>query len=324
MATSSGVMVVGAGLIGASIAWRLAQSGAEVTLVDAGIFGGETSSAGAGMLSPGGEFDGPSRWLDLGVESMRMYPAFVDELRSETGVPIDFQVCGSKYFIDAAQTRPRAEFQRGVGVEVEIQPEGLYYPGDGFVDPTSVLRALRRALEARNVRILEREPVWEIESADFRAVVVAAGAWSSQIRVTHQGRAIALPPVKPVKGHLIGFDLEPGSLGPMLRRGHTYVLQRSSGFTIAGSTEEDGGFDRRVDPAVCAEIHRRASELFPLLEGRQYSTWAGFRPYSANGPHIRQVEGSNVWLAYGHFRNGILLTPVTSQRIAASIVQDRS
>ena len=105
----------------------------------------------------------------------------------------------------------------------------------------------------------------------------------------------------------------------MLRRGHTYVLQRSNGFTIAGSTEEDVGFDRTIDPEICRDIHRRASELWPLLERFTPSKcWVGFRPYSES-PHIGRVEGTNVWLAYGHFRNGILLAPLTAQRIAAEM-----
>src|SRR6202022_1252944 len=93
------VPIVGAGLIGTSIAWRLSQAGAQVTLFDAGLVGGEASSAGAGMLSPGGEFDRPSVWMNLGIESMRLYPTFVDELRSETNLPIDFRICGCVQFV---------------------------------------------------------------------------------------------------------------------------------------------------------------------------------------------------------------------------------
>jgi glycine oxidase len=123
-----------------------------------------------------------------------------------------------------------------------------------------------------------------------------------------------------VKGHLIGFDLAPGSLGPMLRRGHDYILQRSNGFTIAGSTEEHADFNRTVDAEVCAGIQQRAAALFPkLAETSPSARWIGFRPFSDGGPHIRRVDGTNVWLAYGHFRNGILLTPLTAKVIAGQI-----
>lgn len=313
--------VVGAGLIGSSIAWRLAQAGKQVTLIDAGSFGGECSSAGAGMLSPGGEFEEPSRWLDLGVEGMRQYPQFVAELAAESGLPIDFQLCGCLNFTEPERARKRAELQSGAGIQIETRSGGLFYPADGFVDPHHLLRALRAVCAAREIELREQQAVSEIESGEWNAVVIAAGAWSSRIRVTCNGSPLALPLVEPVKGHLIGFDLAPGSLGAMRRRGHTYILQRSNGFTLAGSTEERAGFDRSVNHATCAEIHRAAADLWPELEGKSpCARWIGFRPFSPDGPHIGRVEGTNVWLAYGHFRNGILLAPLTSSKIARGLL----
>jgi glycine oxidase len=161
---SASVAIVGAGIIGGSIAWRLARAGISVHLFDAGIAGGEASSAGAGMLSPGGEFDRPSVWFDLGIGSHRMYPQFVQELRAETGVAIDFQICGSRQFVDAEYASQRAEFQQRAGVRVELTRDGLFYPLDAFVDPTDVLRALRRAWERPNVRVAENHPVSEIDA----------------------------------------------------------------------------------------------------------------------------------------------------------------
>lgn len=313
------VLIAGGGLIGGAIAWRLAQRGARVTLADAGRFGGETSAAGAGMLSPGGEFDKPSVWLELGVEGMRMYPSFVEELAAESGVPVDFARCGCMHYVDADAAQARAAFQSAHGIRVEVRKDGLFYPEDAFVDPGDLLRALRRVCEARGVAIRENHRLDRIDGAEYDAVVIAAGAWSSQIEVISRGQKIALPAVKPIKGHLIGFELAPGSLGPMLRRGHTYVLQRSSGFTLAGSNEEDVGFERSVNRAMCAEIHTAASRLFPALGAvNPAKCWIGLRPYSPE-PHIGRVAGTNVWLAYGHFRNGILLTPLTSSRIASEI-----
>lgn len=313
------VFIAGAGLIGGAIAWRLAQKGARVTLADAGRFGGETSSAGAGMLSPGGEFDKPSVWLELGVESMRMYPRFVEELRAETGMSVDFVQCGCMHFVAPEVALSRAAFQSAHGIRVEVRNGGLYYPEDAFVDPNDLLHALRCACQSREVAVLEHHPVTGIEASEYDAVVIAAGAWSSQICVSYRGAQIEMPAVKPIKGHLIGFDLAPGALGPMLRRGHTYVLQRSNGFMLAGSTEEDAGFDRAVDAATCCEIQARAAQLFPALDRATPSKrWIGLRPYCAE-PQIRRVPGTNVWLAYGHFRNGILLTPLTAARIASDI-----
>lgn len=315
------VAILGAGIIGGSIAWRLGQADVRVTLFDAGLAGGETSSAGAGMLSPGGEFDRPSVWFDLGIESMSMYPKFVEELRAETGVPVDFGICGCKQFVEAEQARRRAEFQARAGVRVELTPDGLYYPLDAFVDPTDVVRALRRACEGRKVDIAEKQRITKIESADYRALVIAAGAWSNQIQVRHRGQPVTLPAVKPIKGHLIGFQLQPGAVGAMLRRGHSYVLQRSNGFTITGSTEEDVGFDRAVNATICEDLHRHGAELFPPLgEASPCARWIGFRPFSPDGPFISRIDGTNIWLAYGHFRNGILLAPLTAQRVSQGIL----
>jgi glycine oxidase len=278
------VLIVGGGLIGSSIAWRLARKGAQVTIADAGNLGGEASPAGAGMLSPRAEFDKPSVWLDLGIESMRLYPSFVEELRTETGIDTDFR---------------------------------MFSPEEGIVDPADLLRALRCACESRMVRIV-RERVTTVHPRKYGAVVIAAGAWSDKIHVPGH----VLPAVVPIKGHLIGFQLEPGALGPVRRRGDTYVLQRSNGFLVAGSNEQDIGFDRTVDAAICEDIHRRAAQLFPPLKhAAPVKRWIGFRPRSATGePHIGRVAGTNVWLAYGHYRNGILLTPVTAKRIAAEIL----
>jgi len=277
------VLIVGGGLIGSSIAWRLAQKGARVTIADAGNLGGEASPAGAGMLAPRSESG-----CDLGLESLRLYPPFVEQLRAETGADVDFR---------------------------------MFHPEEGIVDPGALLQALCCACEKRNVRIV-REHVTTVEPRNYSAVVIAAGAWSGEVRVQN----VNLPPVVPIKGHLIGFQMEPGALGLTRRLGETYVLQRSNGFLIAGSNEQDIGFDHTVDAAICEDIHRRAAQLFPPLEhATPVKRWIGFRPRSATGdPHIGRVEGTNVWLAYGHYRNGILLTPVTAQRIDDEIQGNRA
>lgn len=290
-------MVIGAGIIGASIAWRLAQAGCRVTLFDAGRFGGEASWASAGMLAPGSEFDGPSIWTDLALESMSLYPAFVEELRTESGVSIDYVICGA-------------------------QASCVYHPGDGLVDPRDILKALRLVCEARGVTIREKTPVTALDTEAAAAVVLAAGAWSSQICLRHHAAPVTLPESFPVKGHLIAYYGQPGSLGPIRRSGHTYLLQRSNGLIIAGSTEERVGFDRRIDNRICQKLHRRAQSLWPALQGKLYDEcWVGFRPATVTGtPAIGRVEGTNVWLAYGHYRNGILLAPVTAQRISSGVI----
>jgi glycine oxidase len=142
--------------------------------------------------------------------------------------------------------------------------------------------------------------------------VLAAGAWSSQIPITRK-----ITPTFPVRGHLLGYALPPGSLGPILRRGPTYLLQRANGFTIAGTSSEQAGFDRRLDPAIIAAIHARACDLMPRLRNApQPQAWLGFRPATADlEPVIGRLGDTPLWLAYGHYRNGILLAPATARRV---------
>lgn len=319
------ICILGGGIIGLSIAWRLAQRGLEVTVRNAGNRGGEASPAGAGMLAPGGEFAGPSVWTELGLASHSLYPAFSAELAAESECAIDYRICGAIELAFSEQDwlalRDRARRQFAAGIASSETAEGLYYPNEGYVDPRQVLSALRIACRRRGVSIQDGQRVSEIDAGAFEALVIAAGAWSGDIAVAARKRQLPLPKTIPVKGHLIGFALAAGSLPCMRRHGHSYLLQRANGFTIAGSNEERIGFDTQVDPALCRELHERAAELWPELTNHTPSeSWIGFRPATEDLlPKIGRFEDTNVWLAYGHYRNGILLAPLTAQRVAAGV-----
>jgi glycine oxidase len=333
---SPDAIVIGAGIIGASIAWRLAQAGMSVTLLDAGELGGEASWAGAGMLAPGGEFTAQTPLVRFALESLGQYPAFVQELESEAHARIDYRRCGA---VEIACTptewqdlQERRTAQQVLGIRsttvqgIPAAAGALFYPDEAIVDPRDVTRALRCACHARQVQILEQTRAIEIRPASDRidietsagplsasAAVLAAGAWSSTIPITRA----KITPTFPVRGHLLGYTLPPGSLGPILRRGPTYLLQRASGFTIAGTSSEQAGFDRRLDPAIIAAIHARACELMPRLrDAPEPHAWLGFRPATADfEPVIGRLGDTPLWLAYGHYRNGILLAPATARRV---------
>jgi glycine oxidase len=344
------VAVIGAGIIGTSIAWRLAQAGFRVTLLDAGRVGGEASWAGAGMLAPGGEIEHRSAWADFALESLALYPSFVSELCEESGCTIDYQRRGA---LELAFTQhewdllaARGEQQRKIGIASEpldaiavralaplIGPEpagALFFLDDAVVDPRDVTSALATACRHRGVEIHEGRRVSALrpegstvkiatESGPLRAAraVVAAGAWSGGIDTP-----LAMPPSFPVKGHLLGYRLAPGSLGPIVRHADTYLLQRTSGFTIAGTSVERVGFDRSIDAAVVAEIHRRATAIIPALaRAATPEPWIGFRPATEGlEPEIHRAGDSAVWLSYGHYRNGILLAPATARRVSREII----
>ncbi len=350
------VLVVGAGLIGSSIAWLLSKAGRRVVLIDAGSFGGEASAAAAGMLAPGGEYREPSPSARFAIESLAMYPAFVRQLEKESGLSIDYRKCGA---IELAYDHERwrelqksADVQRRFGISVQflcssslsavapgLNLEGLvgalYYPDEACVAPTDLLRALRAVCHREGVKILEYSPVESIDAERGRVMVrvreqrisgrnlvLAAGAWSSQIPVGRSGMATHIPESFPVKGHLLGYQLLPGSLRPILRNGHHYVVQRKTGFTIAGSSEQHCGFDRSVDPDQIWAIRNAAGAFYtPVSMLQPIREWAGFRPGSEHhGPAIRRVSGTNLWLAYGHYRNGILLTPATAHLVSREIL----
>jgi glycine oxidase len=319
------VTIVGGGIIGLSIAWRLAQRGRQVGVIDGGRRGGEASRAGAGMLAPGGEFAGDTVWTPLGLESHALYPEFVRELSAESGRAIDFRICGGVELAtsdeDWATLRERARRQAAVGIISREIAEGILYPNDGYVDSPQVVAALRLACEKRGVTLEDGHRVAEIDADGFAALVIAAGAWSGDLVVTAQGAQLDLPKTIPVKGHLLGYQLEPGSLPRILRHGHTYLLQRANGYTVAGSSEERIGFNTEVDENICRDIHTRCSDLWPELARHEPSgRWIGFRPATEDlRPKIGRAGDSNVWLAYGHYRNGILLAPVTSQLVASDI-----
>lgn len=293
-------MIIGAGLVGASLAWRLGQRGYSVTLVDAGVLCGEASRAGAGMLSPAGERFPDDVWAGRAEESLRLYPEFVAELERESQVSIDFTVCGA---VEGDRT----------------------FPEEAIVDPRDLGRSLRKALERHGVRLVEGRALRAIHASESnvtvdefhaRSLVVAAGAWSGGITVNGQ----PLPASVPVKGYLLGYEGAP-KLGPIRRSGHTYILQRSNGYTIAGSTEQTIGFDRGIDAALVADLRVRAGELWaPLANLTPSDVWSGLRPSTETGRIYAEPYGQlALWLAYGHYRNGILLAPWTSQHLAREI-----
>jgi glycine oxidase len=348
------VIIAGGGVIGASIAWRLARNQLRVLLLDAATIGSGASSAAAGMLAPGGEFDRPSPLLDFAIHSLAKYGDFVDALQVDSGQHVEFRrTAAVQLALTGAELESlskRAAFQRTTGIPSNIldrdelralvplaRPDAIgavHYTAEAIVDPRSLMTALRAACLARGVVIREESRVSSIaadtagvrvclaegatqQSIDASFAVNAAGAWSSGIGITIGGQPYALPRSFPLKGHLLGYRLPAGSLAATVRWDHTYVLQRTDGFTIAGSSTEDVGYNPTIDPEIASLIASRAAALVPALGLlRPESVWMGFRPATDSvAPHIGRVQSSRLWLAYGHYRNGILLTPATCDRI---------
>jgi glycine oxidase len=344
------VIIAGGGVIGASIAWRLARNNRRVLLLDAATIGSGASSAAAGMLAPGGEFDSPSPLLDFAIGSLARYPDFVDAIQADSGLPVEFHRTGSVQIAlttaELDSLSQRAASQRAAGIPSAIltrdellslvplaKPDAMgavHYTNEATVDPAGLTTALRAACLARGVVIQEHSRVTSIcanatgvrlclagQAVDAPFAIIAAGAWSGSIAVAIDAQPYPIPRSFPMKGHLLGYRLPPGSLAATVRRHHTYILQRSDGFTIAGSSTEDAGFDRTIDPRIVSDIAARAGALVPALASLQpESVWTGFRPaVDEPAPHIGRVPSSRLWLAYGHYRNGILLAPATCDQV---------
>lgn len=348
------VVIAGGGIIGTSIAWRLARNGLRILLIDASRIGSEASSAAAGMLAPGGEYEQPSPLLDFAISSLAKYGDFINALQADSSLRIELRHTGAvQIALTAAELgslSDRAASQRTAGIPSNVltqeqlralvplvRPDAagaIHYTNDAIVNPAALMTALRAACLARGVSLVEQSRVISVSATTVGArvcladqvihssfAVIAAGAWSSDISVTIESQPYPLPRSFPVKGHLLGYRLPAGSLATTVRHQHTYVLQRADGFTIAGSSTENAGFDRTIDSTIVSEIAARAAALAPALaSSKPESVWIGFRPAAdAAAPHIGQVRSSRLWLAYGHYRNGILLAPATCDRICRQI-----
>ncbi len=333
-----------------SAAWRLAQSGWQVTVFDGGPYGTEASWAGAGMLSPGGEIESASPLAALAIESRQIYGAFVRELEQASGSQIDYQECGALELAYSAEElaalERKASRQEALGIASKVvsvaqvgqfwprvRRDGLvgarFYPGDAIVNPRDLLAALRIVCEKLEASFKLNCPVTGAElSGDsivvhtpptldrFDAALIAAGAWSSSIEVSGLP---PLPPVKPVKGHLIGYRQPDQTCSTILRHRHTYLLQRANGMLIAGASTEDIGFNRDLQPQILEGLAEEAASLLPhLAETTRSEAWMGFRPAS-DGLQLGAWYSPRFYLAYGHYRNGILLAPVTAQRLVSEI-----
>ncbi|HET7483572.1 MAG TPA: glycine oxidase ThiO [Actinomycetota bacterium] len=345
------VIVIGGGIIGSSIAWRTARRGAAVTVVDDPERAAAAEVA-AGMLAPVTEATfGEDDLLQLNLRSLEMYPRFVDELEAQTGRDVGFVASGTLMVArdtdDMAAFTELFDYQRAHGLAVErlssrrareLEPSlsprvrgAFNVPGDHHVDPAALLEALRAACnDERVIAVAERATAVlrergkvvgaRLASGDeIRAsrVVVAAGAWSSDLD------GVAHPvEVRPVKGQLVHLKTRPGHVVPSrtIRGVDAYIVTRRDGRVVIGATVEEKGFDTTASAGAVHDLLHYAFELVPgLMELVLDKVTVGLRPGSrSNAPLIGALE-PNLFVATGHFRNGILLAPVTGEAIATLV-----
>jgi len=348
------VLVVGAGVIGLAIAREAARAGMSVRLFDRGEPGGEASGASAGILAAQLEAHEPGPMLPPALASRALYPALVAALRNESGLDVDLRRDGALVVARGAAMADELErafhFQRAQGLAVErldaaalrrAEPAltetalfGLRLPDEASLDPALLVRALRLAVERAGVDIAARTEVAALRVAGGRvtgvvstdgaahpagAVVVAAGAWSGALA----GPGIAPPPSEPVRGQIVAFAA-PGLIRHVLHDGARYLVPRSDGRVLAGSTMERAGFDRRVTAEGLAHLAAAALALVPgLATAAFHSTWAGLRPAAPDGlPIIGPAAVPGLLYATGHLRNGIVLAPLTARAIVGMLREE--
>ncbi|GGY84381.1 glycine oxidase ThiO [Streptomyces olivaceoviridis] len=357
---TSDVLVIGGGIIGLVTAWRAAQRGLATAVVDPEPGGGAAQVAAGMLAAVTELHYGEETLLALNLESARRYPAFAAELTELTGHDLGYRRCGTLAIAldadDRAHLRELHALQQRSGLASEwlsgrecrrLEPMlapgvrgGLRVDGDHQIDPRRLAAALVAACERAGVVFhrawaerldVVRDRATGVTTADGTAlradrVVLAAGSLSGRLAGVPDE---LLPPVRPVKGQVLRLTV-PRRYAPFLSRtvravvrgGQVYLVPRENGELVVGATSEELGWDTTVTAGGVYELLRDAHELVPgITELPLTETRAGLRPGSPdNAPLLGPSGLAGLLLATGHYRNGVLLTPVTGDVLAHALV----
>lgn len=330
------VIIVGGGIIGLSLSIALRKRGATVLVVERGEPGREASHAAGGML-----VDCPLETKPvlqaLASASARMYPEFAHELEVESGMKVDLRDCGTILF-PYVHHLPQAQATFPAASVAEVEPalgsDGpAFYLNERSVDPRALNAAAWKAAKNRGVDFSSGDEVTAVTVTDGRAsgvtttktsfraekVVNCAGAWSGRI----PPHAF---PTRPVKGQMLCLAMHPRTLlKHVIRSPKVYLIPRSDGRLLVGATVEEAGFDKRTDTATMQQFHKAAIELVPkLADARILEDWAGLRPGTPDAlPILGATATPGYYVATGHFRDGILLAPITAA-VMTAVIEDRN
>jgi glycine oxidase len=353
------VVIIGGGVIGLTIARALAIRGIrDICLLEKGDIGTEASFAAAGMLAPQVEADSNDDFFRLACESRDLYSRFAAALLEETDIDIELDTTGTLYLAlsenDERECEHRYHWQNRAALKVDrltaadarqlepcINPSirsALLFPNDVQVENRRLLCALVQSVKIHDVSIVSGAYVDEVLVEHNRVVgvktaegviacpkiVVAAGCWTSWIRIvssTHAPQA-RVPRVEPVRGQMVCLESKPQLTRHVIYSPRGYIVPRRDGRLLAGSTSEHAGFAKHTTAGGINSILDQAIQISPAISNLPISdSWAGLRPKAADGLPVLgpcgEIEG--LFYATGHYRNGILLAPITGELIAGAI-----
>ena len=356
---SADVVIIGGGVIGLTIARALARRGVrDVCLLERTSLGSEASFAAGGMLLPQVEADTDDEFFTLACRSRDLYPSLAAALHDETGIDIELDTTGTLYLAldehDHEAIEKRYDSQKRAGLSVEflstadaraLEPcisesafGALRFPNDIQVENRRLISALANSVHASGVRtftettveslVIENSRVRGVQTnrgaIESNAIVVAAGAWSSFLL---QGAHCPNPAVAPVRGQMICLEAKPQLTRHVLYSPHGYLVPRRDGRLLAGSTSENAGFAKSVTAGGISTILQHALQISPAVATLPVvDTWAGLRPRAADGLPVLgpcgEIDG--LFYATGHYRNGILLAPLTAELISEAIVTGKT
>lgn len=356
MSRPSEVIVVGAGVIGCAVAYELARRGASVEVLDERMIGMGATQASAGILAPYVEGREGGPLLDLTRRSLGLFDDFVARVSSEGGVPVGYRRTGTLHVagdeVEMRQLALMAEALANGGVAATLldgpaarleEPlltssvvGGLMLGAHGFVAAPDLTRATAAAARSHGAQLVESSRVKRIGSSDggmtietdrgtlrSDAVVVAAGSWSGAIEI--EGVKARLP-VRPVRGQLLRLAWNGAPPRRVLWSPKCYLVPWDDGTVLVGATTEEAGFDERVTVAGVRDLLEAACEVVPQAwKAGFHGARVGFRPGTADDLPIigRSCVLPNLMYATGHFRNGILLAPLTAQLVADALLDGR-
>lgn len=325
------VIIAGAGIIGVSLALELRERGATVLVLDKGEPGSESSSAAAGMLAANG-FETPLALQPLAAESARMFPAYVAMLEKISGLETDFRRNGTIAFLDATAATPPGYKKLSAGELRRLEPQLHGQGQQGFfiqedtVDPRLLMRAALTAATKRGAEIRGNTEVGSVRSiGNDVEIETATGMLHARVAVNCRG-AWAGAPVRPRKGQMLYVQpKQKNVLQHVVHAPDVYIVPRSSGKILVGATVEDVGFDKTVAPSTIRHLLSTATKYLPELGSAPIvESWAGLRPGTPdNLPILGPTDLPGVFAATGHFRNGILLAPITA-KIMADVITGKT